>query len=317
MLTVERLERIAREGVLGGYASLSGHRRVTLELAMDCEGPFRKTLYSSISATHGKAVAPMWVYLAMQCRQCFSCKRRRSLFWQAKAFTEYSMCANTLFGTITMSPAEQCRLDDLITLRLAKGRVDFNQLSQREIFAERVKEFGAEVTKWLKRVRKLRKLPHGALRYLLVAEVHDSESTSEEMRGRPHYHILMHEHEAGQLVDGNPLDVLRTRERSGDYVHRWVMNNRLNKWEERVFLADDAPIRAAWSLGFTNFQWAHSAQAATYVCAYLSKSLMLRVRPSLHYGDEDWWNHGGPSSQNHTEGQGAIVIAPPNNDPLA
>lgn len=193
-----------------------------------------------------------------------------------------------------MSVQQQLRLDDLITLRLAKGRVDFNKLSQREIFEERVTEFGAEVTKYFKRVRKGDAEHAPELRYLLVAEVHDSDETSEEMRGRPHFHLLMHEQQAGQLVTGDPLEVLRTRERSGEYIHRFVWNKRYKKWDERVHVADDAFIRKNWTLGFTNFQWAQSAQAASYVCAYLSKSQMLRVRASQHYGDQDWWGTMAP-----------------------
>ena len=289
MLTVERLEEVARNGVLGGYAEVYGHRKVLLKLAMDCEQPYGHTLFSRISAQHGKKVQPITVDLEAQCRKCFSCKRRRSMRWQARAITEYHMAPRTVFGTITMSVTEQLRLDDLITLRLAKGRVDFNKLSQREIFAERTKQFGAEVTKYFKRVRKGDSTHAPELRYLLVAEVHDSDETSEEMRGRPHFHLLMHEQQAGQLVNGDPLEVLRTRERSGEYVHRWAWNKRYKKWDERVHVADDAFIRKNWTLGFTNFQWAQSAQAASYVCAYLTKSLMLRVRASEHYGDEEYW----------------------------
>jgi len=318
MLTVERLEQVARNGVLGGYAEVYGHRRVRLTLAMDCEQPYGHTMYSRISATHGKKVQPFTVDLEARCRKCASCKRRRRNLWIGRAITEYQMAPRTVFGTITMSVQEQLALDDSIFLRLARGRVDFNKLSPLEIFEERSKEFGAEVTKWLKRIRKGDDAHRGplALRYLLIAEVHDSDETSIEMKGRPHFHLLLHEQEAGQLVHGDPLEVLRTRERSGEYIHAWSWNKRFKRWDERVKVADDAFIRKNWTLGFTNFQWAQSAQAASYVCAYLNKSLMLRVRASQHYGDEEYWAAMATSSPNNTEGK---VLLNANNvklDPL-
>lgn len=297
---VERLEQVAREGFLGGYARLEGHRKLTLKLAMDCEGPYRSTMYSRTSARHGKIVEPITIWLEAQCRKCFSCKRRRSMLWQGRALTEYMKCPRTLFGTITMSVHEQLGLDDLITLRLARGRVDFNKLSPIEIFEERVKEFGAEVTKYLDRITKGCKGPlldhegrviyeahpgRIGLRYLLIAEVHDSDKTSEEMRGRPHFHLLLHEQAAGQLVHGDPQEAILSGERSGEYIRKFRKDRR-GRWEPIACVADDAFIRKNWTLGFTNFQWAQSANSAVYVCKYLSKSLMLRVRSSQHYGSD-------------------------------
>jgi len=303
-IAVERLEQVAREGFLGGYAHLEGHRKVSLKLAMDCEGPYRHTLYSRTSAFHGRKVQPFTVWLEAQCRKCFSCKRRRSMLWQGRAMTEYQMAPRTLFGTITMSVEEQLRLDDLITLRLADGRVDFNKLSQIEIFEERVKEFGAEVTKWLKRIRKGDAQHPGplALRYLLIAEVHDSEKTSIEMKGRPHFHLLLHEQQAGQLVHGDPMLALLSGQRDGEYIRKFRKDRR-GRWEPTAVVADDAFVRKNWTLGFTNFQWAQSANSAVYVCKYLSKSLMLRVRSSEHYGDEDYWAAMATSSPNPTVGK--------------
>lgn len=286
MLTVERLERAAQSGMIGGYAEVLGHRKVALRLGMDCEAAYTTELFSRISAKHGKKVQPFRLLIEARCRKCFSCKRRRSLFWQARAFTEWQNSPRTVFGTITMSVQEQLHLDDLITLRLAKRRVDFNQLSPVEIFEERVKEFGSEVTKWLKRLRK-GDTTHirPALRYLLIAEVHDSDSTSIEMRGRPHFHVLLHEQTAGALIHGDPLAVILDGEPNGEWVRKF-RKNRQGRWEPIACVADDAFIRKNWTLGFTNFQWAQSANSAVYVCKYLSKSLMLRVRSSQHYGRE-------------------------------
>lgn len=316
-MMVERLEQVARNGVLGGYARLEGHRKVTLRLAMDCAEPYRSTMYSRISATHGRKVQPFTIWIEAQCRKCPKCKRRRAMYWQGRALTEYMMAPRTLFGTITMSVEEHLRLDDLIHVRLAEGRVGFRDLSAREIFEERVKEFGAEVTKYLDRLRKgdethPRPIRH---RYLLIAEVHDSEKTSPEMKGRPHFHLLLHEvGQAGQLVHGDPMEAILTGDRDGEYIRKF-RKDRWGRWQPIAVVADDAFIRKNWTLGFTNLQWAQSAASATYVCKYLSKSLMLRVRASQHYGDEEWWAAMATSSPQYTEGKGVLDQDPVKDDP--
>jgi len=309
MLYVERLERMAQRALLASppYGVIEGHRRVKLVLVMDCEQPYTAQLHSRVSARHGKRVQPFTVNIEARCRKCLSCKRRRSMFWAAKAMTEFQKADRTYMGTFTMSPAEHSRLDDLITLRLAEGRVDFNVLSDREIFEERVKEFGAEVTKWLKRVRKYLALGPGALRYLLIAEVHDSENTGEEMRGRPHFHILLHERDAGSLIEGDPLAIMADHTEaasSGELVGAW-RKLRNGSWVRVARAAPNAVVKREWSFGLTDFQWAESGNQAVYVCKYLSKSLMLRVRASQHYGAEDEGLQG-PSAPNTPIGKAVV-----------
>jgi len=283
MLYVERLERMAQNAILGGYGTVLRHRKVRLTLVMDCEQPYTAELHSRVSAQHGKRVQPITIEIEARCRKCFACKRRRSMFWQGRAMTEFQNADRTLFGTFSMSPEEHCRLDDLITIRLAEGRVNFNELSSDEIFQERVKEFGAEVTKWIKRVRKQLRLAPQSLRYLLIAEVHDSDRTSDEMRGRPHFHILLHERYAGQLVEGQPHMVVAEEDSSGEYVLAWYKDKN-GKWQRKARLAPAALLKREWQFGHTDFQWAETANAASYVCKYLSKSMMLRVRASNSYG---------------------------------
>lgn len=299
---VERLEQVAREALLGGYGTLLRHRYVRLTLGMDCEQPYVHTLFSRYSAKHGKRVQPFTVEVEARCRKCFSCKRRRSMYWTARALSEWQRWPRTVFGTVTMSPEEHAMLDAKATLRLAKGRVGFADLSPRELFAERAKEFGAEVTKYLKRLRKGDPShDRPKLRYLLVAEVHDSDETAVEMRHRPHFHLLIHELEPGVLVHGNPASVIESGERDGEWIRKFRKDRR-GRWQPIAVVADDAFLRQNWTLGFTNFQWASSAQQASYVCKYLNKSLMLRVRASQHYGDEavlfEQGGHGQPHRKN-------------------
>lgn len=66
--------------------------------------------------------------------------------------------------------------------------------------------------------------------------------------GAPHYHLLFHE-------------------RSVDKQLRY------------------ADLKTMWPLGFSQFKLVGEAQQASYLCKYLSKSMLARVRASLRYGD--------------------------------
>lgn len=295
LISVERAEAIARAAIVGGYGKivprsydpegLMVRRYVRLSLGMDCEAPYEFVLWARYSARHGKAVKPFGIEVVSRCRKCFACKRRRALFWAGRAMSEFKLWPRTLMGTFTMSPEQHQLLDMRCIGRLAKGRVDFHRLTEGERFAEQVKEFGSEVTKWLKRLRK-GDASHfkPQIRYLLVAERHDSEHTSVEMFGRPHFHILIHEKSAGTLVHGDPLLAIED-ERDGEYERRMV-RNRHGQYIPCAFASDESFIRKNWEFGFTKFQWCADANAAFYVCKYLSKGLNARVRCSERYGLE-------------------------------
>ena len=68
--------------------------------------------------------------------------------------------------------------------------------------------------------------------------------------GLPHYHVLIHE-----LFDHAP-------------VRKQVLQDQ-------------------WKLGFTNFKLVDDSRASAYVCKYLAKSALARVRASLSYGNYD------------------------------
>lgn len=291
-VTVERLEEVARNGFLGGYAAhvpymddpegLKPRRWVRLELAMDCEEPYQFVLAARYSARHGKRLKPMIIEVNTRCRKCFSCKRRRGTMWAARAIDEWSMWPITMMGTFTLSVDNHLELDNRARKRLWSGRTDFDRLTESERFGERAKEFGIELTAYIKRLRK-GDLVHvrPQFRYLLIAERHESEKTSGELLGRPHYHILFHEKEAGALVKGNPAKAVADGI-DGEWEKRMVKSKR--GWVPAAFASDEAFIRKNWTLGFTKFQWAETAASAYYVCKYLSKSMDVRVRPSNGYG---------------------------------
>lgn len=322
--TVERLERIAKNALVGGYAEIRGHRRVHLLLAMDCEEPYGFTLHARDSSRHGKKVIPITVTGESRCRKCFSCKRRRSMFWTGRAITEYQQSARTLFCTLTMSVDEHLRLDYAAQKRLWDGvkkpdgtwkhlpqRISFGQLSPADLFSERARQFGFEVQGYLKRLRK-GDADHvkPKLRYLAIAEMHDSDTTSDEMRGRPHFHLLIHEQDAGALVKGDPIRAI-VEGRDGEYERRMVKTSR--GWMPHAFVVDEAFIRKNWTLGFTKFQWASSANSAVYVCKYLTKALAVRVRASQHYGLRDFEKIS--QTNNTPKGQASLEEDSVNDDP--
>lgn len=216
------------------------------------------------------------------------------MFWQGRAITEFHAARRTWFGTITMSPDEHYSLDARIRMRLLEGRTAFDELSPSEQFVERAKEMGSEMSLYIKRLRAgntpvgLRgpQLPHKpSIRYLLIAEQHDSGSTSVEMRGRPHFHILLHEQHGARtaLVAGEPEACLVYGE-SVEMERRHYKTR--NGWLPGVFARDDSFLRQQWVFGHTKFQLATSPNAAVYVCKYLTKAMHVRVRASLHYGVE-------------------------------
>lgn len=206
------------------------------------------------------------------------------MFWTGRAITEVQQSARTLLGTFTMSPDEHYLLDARAQVRVwndGKG-IDFSKLSPAEIFSERARQFGIELQKWLKRVRK-GDANHvkPAIRYLLICEEHNSAETSVEMRGRPHFHILLHEGIAGTAVIGNPVVAIEHGS-DGEYERR--MYKTRHGWKPGAFAKDDAFIRSQWEFGFTKFQFAETVNAAVYPCKYLTKAIMARVRASYRYG---------------------------------
>lgn len=293
LIAVERLESIARNALLGGYGKVvpwrdgsdAVRRVVALQLAMDCEQPYAFELHARYGARHGAVHAPFTIIGESRCRKCFSCKRRKMNFWTARAVTEFQNSARTMLCTFTVSPDQDLAWDQEIRSRLYSERTDFDKdLTEPEKFAARVQRFGEELTLYLKRLRKGDVThPRPALRYLLIAEAHESDATSDEKRGRPHFHMLLHEQRAGALVLGDPQRALAEGQ-DGEWERRYVKVKGL--WKPFVFASDMAFVRKQWELGFTKVQLCHDVNSAVYPCKYLNKAVMARVRASQLYGHD-------------------------------
>lgn len=131
----------------------------------------------------GKGAVPLTVVLHAKCRKCEDCLRKRAAHWRLRALAETSLSSRTWFGTLTFRPERHQHALDVVRRR-AKLRAsgDYDKLGETARFSALVAEEGKAVTLFLKRVRKA----SGArLRYLLVAEAHQS--------GLPHFHMLVHE----------------------------------------------------------------------------------------------------------------------------
>lgn len=210
--------------------------------------------------------------------------------WRDKAIAEYKYWPMSVFGTLTFRPEIHWAADAAIIGRLRAGGTDWSALTAAEQFAERSRELGSHVTKWLKVTRwgfpprrTLKERPH--LRYLLVCEAHDGARTSDEMRMRPHFHILIHDLDNdGRFLAGEPLQALLNGE-SGDWLQRKFKTR--DGWKAGAFVKDTAPMRRAWEHGHTRFQWCHDEKTASYLTKYLSKTLDARVRASQGYGQPE------------------------------
>lgn len=203
--------------------------------------------------------------------------KMRSNSWAARVCEEYRQSARTWMVTFTLTPAEHALLD-VSAHKLWEGS---QAPSLDELLKLRVQVFAGMLRKWLKRVRSAayeRGQPvEGQVRYVTVAEVHDSARTSEWMRGRPHFHMILHEKEIGALVLDTECEWTQERDSTGQLrpVYRVV---------------DDGMPRRLWAaeggrtLGFTKMVLCHNEQSAYYLCKYLHKSPQYRILASLRYG---------------------------------
>jgi len=280
-LTVERLEAIVARGLTYGYVkpvyprdyvSLLERnrpfRRFRMEVSSDCEEPRGFELHSRLSADARKRALPIIVEGSTKCRQCDSCRDRRANFWRRRAEMEYSRAkGRTWFVTLTLAPDWHYQFDAQMsvpfykrdrkgTKRLVRDAYEISKMTGRELFAARTQEIGREVTLWLKRIRK----ELGSFRYLIVAEPH-LENPDSAVYGRTHFHVLLHEY--GELVPRHQCFVGK---------------------DGKTYAKEDAKIRKTWQKGFTQAWVLPEAGAAGYLCKYVSKEAMARIRASFRYG---------------------------------
>jgi hypothetical protein len=281
MVTIERVEAVARAALIGGYGSLelwsdrfgdkfagTPRRCVRLHLASDCRVPYEYALHSRFQGVQHGTKRPMSVIVVARCRKCDPCKEARQMQWRIRAVIEYGLSPRTLFGTLTFTPHIDAVIDATARVELHARGVDFDALSEVERFRERVSFGGRYVTTWLKRLRIGRKGREKPLfRYLIVAEAHNGAKTTLEKRGRPHFHCLLHEMDMAA-----PLVAL------GEW------SGRSDRYGNPT-VADDSFLKTNWHGGHSAFSLCRSSQAAGYLCKYLTKAdTNVRIRASFKYG---------------------------------
>lgn len=266
VLGLEAVERLAIDALASG-ADRTGSRKVHWDVSGPCIRPRPVVVWSrspGLLKRRTKVNHMMEVTLLTPCRRCPECLQRRARLWRMRAIAETSAAERTWFGTLTASPEQQYRLE---TRARAVTPGIWEELSNEAKFHALATELGKDVTLWLKRLRKNRGMsyaqrlayrreqerlggpkviPPVAFRYLITCEIHDSEKTSPEMRGRPHMHLLLHE------FPGAPL------KKQG--------------------------LQEAWKLGHSSFKLVQGHRGAMYVAKYLSKASDVRVRASEDYG---------------------------------
>lgn len=191
---LDALHRLANRALQAGAARRQ-HTIIEWSVSGSCTAPVTIEYWSRPDTMNAKYIVvagyksgvkgkggPLTVIMEVPCKKCKKCLARRAYDWHQRALFETSIAPRTWFGTLTFNPEWhyqvllRCRHHDD-----AQG-IDFDALSSNEQFTRRHNMLAVEVTKYLKRIRKLSK---ARLRYLLVAEAHKS--------GNPHYHMLVHE----------------------------------------------------------------------------------------------------------------------------
>lgn len=253
-------------------------RRFRAELAMDCEEPYEVEVFGRYDRKCRQATA-IFVDVITRCRKCPSCLKRKMRFWAGRAATEYEVTARTWLVTLTLRPEEHYRFAAMLEgsarpsgLATATGR-----------FHHLLREQAPAITAYLDRVRK-----RGRYRYLCVAERHEGKRGPAGANfGNPHYHLLVHEMKAGALVHDDEW----ARE-DGECTKGCKHKSGRPLIHRAGDACDHAMIRKTWTLGFATAKVCVDSKSAVYVCKYVVKDPMARIRASLGYGKNPIINDG-------------------------
>lgn len=225
---------------LAKQALALGGQRLTLgstswDVSGDCEsasgvtvsGRFLRGQFyvpeNGFSVLHGRVKrqgTPQTIFLQVRCGKCAKCRRLRRRIWTARALEECRRAVRTWLVTLTADTGSHFLYETRARHNGRQRGYDYDTLSESERFGEVCREMGAELTKYVKRVRK----ESGAkLRAMWVFEAHKS--------GAPHIHGLVHEVEAipvtwrclnAQWKDGFSHEVLLTDPRKSAYAAKYL-----------------------------------------------------------------------------------------------
>lgn len=224
-------ERAVASGTLRQQSS----RYWAWDIASGCERPYTVMVEGGGDprfANH-RPIGLTWMDIDVPCRRCRQCLRARARQWAQRARAEMAWSTRTWFVTLTMRP-------DARHLMLSRARAryavpDFDTRSPEQQFAHVWAQFSAEITLWMKRVRK----NSGAkLRMMCVCEAHAD--------GFPHAHLLVHEHRSGGVTSERHL---RTSWRWGFAQAKLAEVRHANYLAKYLAKANLARVRASVSYG--------------------------------------------------------------------
>lgn len=222
---------------LGGYRK-SAYRFVW-NAASKCEAPVTVEISGRASPderdpSHGKTATG--IDIDVRCRKCRHCLAARAALWRCRAVSELANSTRAWFGTLTLAPEWHHHALCVARQCYALNGDDFEEASEDEQFSARHAVISKELTRYIKRLRKESQAP---LRYLLVAESHET--------GLPHYHALVHESDTEARIGERTLS------------HQWQWG--FSKWRIAKpasaayvckYLAKNARARVRASLHYGN-----------------------------------------------------------------
>lgn len=262
MLYIERLERMAREHnlpLLGWSDGRPNWRRKKANFAGNCQSPKTVELFSRPGVKDSRYILvpkdgmAMTIDLEVRCRQCAACLKARAAHWRMRALAEYrcseAVGGRTWFGTLTLSPASRMRVVNECRRGPLKNAGGYNRIANWD---QGIDFDALDADKQFR-------AKHSVISKEITKFVKRVRTNSganirilcvaeAHKDGEPHYHLLIHEMRQDQPV------------------------------RKKI-------LKAAWGWGHTDWQLCRSSRAASYVCKYLTKSSLARVRASLHYGE--------------------------------
>ena len=193
----ERLASLIFDTALPGGARLVDDLLTTWEwdVGAHCLEPFARTLHArrDYRAERGFRVNPgsLTLHLSgLPCRKCERCRAVRGTQWRQRIRAELGLWPRTWFCTYTFRPAVHFQMHMAhLAEKNRVGWLDSDFYPPEAEWKLRCEAAGKQFTKYLKKVRKVRKGENPVrFSYLVAFEPH-----SEELAGLPHIHAVVHE----------------------------------------------------------------------------------------------------------------------------
>jgi len=246
--------QLATHHLAEGVGRVIDPGRIGVDAAPKCENPvgfdnwyppLRTDSNSKVRAWEPGDPAFIRVEGFGRCRKCPPCLAYRKRLWTFRALAETSQHPRTWFGTLTLRPERQSYYRN-VARRTARATVvsisaegapafdDFETHDDDVQFREHVQAISPAITRYIKRVRE----QSGAkVRYLLVAEAHES--------GDPHFHMLLHE--------VTVLDAVRKRVLQGQWhegYSSWKLADAKTAYYVCKYIGKDARTRVRASCAY-------------------------------------------------------------------